>query len=76
MSTMRIPHSVCTISWLLLIALVGAAELTNAVAKVAEEKIGDFLKYANGTALDTPHQPHVDDPGFPQSRRPGAQKLG
>ena len=53
MSTMRIPHSVCTISWLLLIAIVGAVGLTSVTANAAEEKIGDFLKYANGTALDT-----------------------
>jgi putative ABC transport system substrate-binding protein len=46
------PHSVCTISWLLLVALVGAVGLTSA-ADAAEEKIGDFLKYANGTARDT-----------------------
>ncbi len=52
MSTMRMPHSVCTISWLLLVALVGTVGLTSA-ADAAEEKIGDFLKYANGTALDT-----------------------
>jgi putative ABC transport system substrate-binding protein len=43
---------VCTISWLLLVALVGTVGLTSA-ADAAEEKIGDFLKYANGTALDT-----------------------
>ena len=49
---MRMPHSVCTISWLLLVAIVGAVGLTRA-ADAAEEKIGDFLKYANGTALDT-----------------------
>ena len=42
----------CTISWLLLVALVGTVGLTSA-ADAAEEKIGDFLKYANGTALDT-----------------------
>ena len=50
--SMRRPHSVCTISWLLLVAIVGVAGLTRAT-NAAEEKIGDFLKYANGTALDT-----------------------
>src|SRR5687768_7532066 len=49
---MRMPYSVFTISWLCLVAMVGAVELTNA-ADEAGEKIGDFLKYANGTALDT-----------------------
>ena len=49
---MRMPYSVCTISWLLLVAMVGAVGLTSA-ADAAGEKIGDFLKYANGTALDT-----------------------
>jgi putative ABC transport system substrate-binding protein len=50
---MRMPHSVCTISWLLLVALVGAAGLTSAAVDAPGEKIGDFLKYTNGTALDT-----------------------
>jgi len=47
------PHSVCTISWLLLVAIVGAAGLTSAAVDAPGAKIGDFLKYANGTALDT-----------------------
>jgi len=46
-------QSVCTIAWLLLVALVGAAGLTSAAGDARGEKIGDFLKYANGTALDT-----------------------
>ena len=46
------PYSVFTISWLCLVAMVGAVGLTSA-ADEAGEKIGDFLKYANGTALDT-----------------------
>jgi putative ABC transport system substrate-binding protein len=41
------------ISWLLLVALLGAGGLTSAAAADSGEKIGDFLKYANGTALDT-----------------------
>ncbi len=49
---MRTPHSVCTISWLLLVALVGTAGLTSAAADAPGAKIGDFLKYANGTTLD------------------------
>ena len=52
MSTMRMPYSVCIISRLLLVALVGAAGLTSAAGDARGEKIGDFLKYANGTALD------------------------
>jgi len=43
---------VCTISWLLLVALVGTAGLTSAAADAPAAKIGDFLKYANGTTLD------------------------
>ena len=50
---MRTPHSVCTISWLLLVALVGTVGLTSVTASAAEEKLGAFLKYANDTALDT-----------------------
>src|SRR6266566_2196309 len=53
MRSMRTPHSVCTISWLLLVALVGTARLTSAAIDAPEAKIGDFLKYANGTTLDT-----------------------
>src|SRR6266446_5976138 len=53
MRSIRMPHSVCTISWLLLIALVGTVALTSAAADAPGAKLGDFLKYANGTALDT-----------------------
>jgi len=47
------PYSVRIISWFLLVAVVGALGLSNAAAAVSGEKIGDFFKYANGTALDT-----------------------
>jgi putative tryptophan/tyrosine transport system substrate-binding protein len=50
---MRMPYSVRIISWLLLVAVVGAIGLSNDAAAVSGEKIGDFFKYANGTALDT-----------------------
>lgn len=46
------PHSVCPIFWLLLMAIVAGVGLTSA-ADAPGAKIGDFLKYANGTALDT-----------------------
>src|ERR1043166_158224 len=50
---MRTPYSVCTIAWVLLVVIVGAVGLTSAAGDTRGEKIGDFLKYANGTALDT-----------------------
>ena len=50
---MRMPYRVFTISWLCLVVMIGAVGLTGAAAEDAGEKIGDFLKYANGTALDT-----------------------
>ena len=50
---MRTLHSVRIIPWLLLVALVGAAGLTSAAVDAPGTKMGDFLKYANGTALDT-----------------------
>ena len=49
---MRIPYSVCIISWLL-VAVVGTIGLPSISAAVPGEKVGDFFKYANGTALDT-----------------------
>src|SRR5262249_59942218 len=53
MRSMRMPYSVRIISWFLLVAMVGAIGLSNDAAAVSGEKIGDFFKYANGTALDT-----------------------
>ena len=53
MRGMRMPYSVRIISWLLLVAVIGALGLSNDAAAVSGEKIGDFFKYANGTALDT-----------------------
>jgi putative ABC transport system substrate-binding protein len=50
---MRMPYSVRIISWLLLVAVIGTLGLSNDAAAVSGEKIGDFFKYANGTALDT-----------------------
>ena len=47
------PYSARIISWLLLVAVVGALGLPSISAAVSGEKIGDFFKYANGTALDT-----------------------
>jgi putative ABC transport system substrate-binding protein len=47
------PYSVRIISWLLLVAVIGAIGLPSISAAVSGEKIGDFFKYANGTALDT-----------------------
>src|SRR5712691_2636745 len=51
--SMRMPYSGRIISWLLLVAVVGALGLPSISAAVSGEKIGDFFKYANGTALDT-----------------------
>src|SRR5437867_6383934 len=53
MRSMRMPYSVRIISWLLLVAVIGALGLSYDAAAVSGEKIGDFFKYANGTALDT-----------------------
>src|SRR5215831_8773438 len=53
MRSMRMPYSVRIISWLLLVAVIGTLGLSNDAAAVSGEKIGDFFKYANGTALDT-----------------------
>src|SRR5262245_10892686 len=53
MRSMRMPPRAFTISWLLLVAMLGAVGLTRAATDASGEKIGDFLKYANGTALDT-----------------------
>jgi hypothetical protein len=50
---MKMPHSLCTIFGLPLVALLGAAGLTSAAVDAPGTKMGDFLKYANGTALDT-----------------------
>ncbi len=50
---MKMPYSVRIISWFLLVAVVGVLGLSNAAAAVSGEKIGDFFKYAGGTALDT-----------------------
>ena len=50
---MRMPYSVRIISWLLLVAVIGTLGLSNDAAAASGEKIGDFFKYANGTALDT-----------------------
>jgi putative ABC transport system substrate-binding protein len=44
---------VCIISWLLFVAMLGALGLPSISTAVPGEKIGDFFKYANGTALDT-----------------------
>src|SRR5262245_11715395 len=53
MRSMRMPPRAFTISWLLLVAMLGAVGLTRAAIDTSGEKIGDFLKYADGTALDT-----------------------
>src|SRR2546426_7066218 len=53
MLSMRMPYSVRIISWLLFVAVVGSLGLSNEAAAVSGEKVGDFFKYANGTALDT-----------------------
>src|SRR5262245_29525658 len=53
MRSMRMLPRAFTISWLLLVAMLGAVGLTRAAIDASGEKIGDFLKYANGTALDT-----------------------
>src|SRR2546426_2370018 len=53
MLSMRMPYSVRIISWLLFVAVVGSLGLSNEAAAVSGEKVGDFLKYANGTTLDT-----------------------
>src|SRR4029450_8087093 len=53
MRSMRMPYSVCIISWLLFVAMLGALGLPSISTAVPGEKIGDFFKYANGTALDT-----------------------
>lgn len=50
---MKLPPGAFIIPWLLLVALLGTVGLTSTAANAAGEKIGDFLKYANGTALDT-----------------------
>ncbi len=53
MRRMRRSHSVCIVSWLLLILLLNALGLTDGTTSSAEEKIGEFVKYPNGTAFDT-----------------------
>src|SRR5713101_520933 len=53
MRSMRMPYSVCIISRLLLVAVIGAIGLPSISTAVPGEKISDFFKYANGTALDT-----------------------
>src|SRR5262245_34382130 len=50
---MRMPYSVRIISWLLLVVVVGGLGLSTDAAAAAGEQVGDFFKYANGTALDT-----------------------
>ena len=47
------PYSVRIISWLLFVAILGALGLPSVSAAVPGEKVGDFFKYTNGTALDT-----------------------
>lgn len=44
------------IAWLILVVPAGAVRLSSSAASEAGEQVGRFIKYDNGTALDTETQ--------------------